>query len=253
MKWTTFVGFLFGFGLAFGLTAALDAVGPSPIEVWALFVLVGLALTRLPALGTPSLRAAPGALYGSVFMLLWVLSNPRRDYTHLRTLVYEADIAATSMCVAISALWFLSLYQKQPKSRLILSALGPLFLCCWLVAYFSSSTGAASHFISWVSREFGWNQNTAYTVVLGVRKSLHFLFYGTISVLAMRLARLGGLARQAAAFGILFTLFHASFDEIRQAFYPDRGSSFLDVCLDMSGALVFVGVGSTLSRARTKK
>lgn len=245
---------LASFLLAFGGTALVGVFGPTyqPLTLWALYLMVGLWMWQIPALKKLDTKLIPLFFYCLWFLFLWLLSNPWP--TSLRLLALKYLLALVAALGIYAGYGVLATFAGNRSLRRLVRALIPLFVCGWLVAYFSSSTGAGSHMLEFAIKVLGLSRDAADLLVEIVRKSLHFLFYGTIGLLAFRAARIGGTAKKAVALGLLFVLFHSSFDELRQALYADRTGSFWDVCLDMAGACVFV-VGASMAtiRAETSK
>jgi VanZ family protein len=79
-----------------------------------------------------------------------------------------------------------------------------------------------------------------------IRKTGHFIGYGTVSVAffyswRQTLHRMAvqhwTLWRRASVLAVLCTLLIAILDEFHQSFIPSRTSSPIDVCIDLSGAI----------------
>ena len=85
-----------------------------------------------------------------------------------------------------------------------------------------------------------------------LRKSGHFVGYGTLGILWLRAwlrtfaNRMqwtqSGWRLRAAALGIVCTFLTASADEYHQTFLPSRTGQFSDVLLDTCGALIFTSI-----------
>jgi VanZ family protein len=80
-----------------------------------------------------------------------------------------------------------------------------------------------------------------------IRKTGHFVGYGLVSIaffhgwrrtLHQMAVKHWHLWRRAAVLAVLCTLLIASLDEYHQSFLPSRTSSPIDVCIDLSGAIV---------------
>jgi VanZ family protein len=118
-----------------------------------------------------------------------------------------------------------------------------------VLACFSSDTFSADHTgsILWKLLHLaypGISPHSFQQIHFFVRKSAHFLSYGTLSWFAFYGFR--GIQTEAAAWkarwcgmALLLTLAAASLDEFHQTFVPSRTSSPRDVLLDMAGAVVF--------------
>ena len=87
-----------------------------------------------------------------------------------------------------------------------------------------------------------------------LRKTGHFLGYGTIGLMWLRAWHMTAprlsLAMDAAL-AVLGTALIASSDEIHQTFLPNRTGTLSDVVLDCCGALVLVGIAYGVNRMRT--
>lgn len=239
--WALALTFIGGLMLTFLLTIAIDGIGPSAVWVWALWFCAAIWVYQLPQLPGPGPRAAACLLYGGPFVTLWLWSNPT-PVDGVKVAIRDILIALF-LVVGAAAGYGAAAASKLPKARPVLQAVAFLFPLCWLIATFSSSTGAGSHMVYWLTH-WGIGQDAAETITMSGRKSIHFLFYGTIGLLALITARRGGAGARSAVLALVFVLLHASFDEIRQSSYADRTGSFWDVMLDMSGAAVFVWLGS---------
>jgi VanZ family protein len=80
-----------------------------------------------------------------------------------------------------------------------------------------------------------------------IRKTGHFVGYGLVSVaffyswretLRRMAVKHWTLWRRASVLAVACTLFIAILDEFHQSFIPSRTSSPIDVCIDVSGAIV---------------
>lgn len=110
-----------------------------------------------------------------------------------------------------------------------------------LVAYYSSSAGGPGSMLGFLTRVLGINPDLAGIIVVVVRKCLHFTFYGILALASARAMRLGGVdAYRTTVFGVLWSLAHACFDELRQTGEVGRTGSGWDVLLDLAGILVFL-------------
>ena len=86
-----------------------------------------------------------------------------------------------------------------------------------------------------------------------LRKTGHFLGYGTIGLLWLRawhmtLPRLSWLVCSALA--LLGTALIAGSDEFHQSFLPNRTGMFRDVVLDCIGATILLSIAYLLHRTR---
>ncbi len=246
-RWATFLTFGVGFLLAFGGTAVFGYLGENPVWVWCLFLLFGFWLFQLPALAQLDPKLTVIGAYGFTFLFLWLASNPEPIGT-IKTFVFQMVFAGIGLAALVSLGAVLSFYRKMPQLRPVLLGLLPLFICGWLIAFFSSSTSAPHHMVVGFLKFSYLDGEDPQSIGLYVRKVLHVLFYGALGLFAFKAAVKGGAARKAVILGLTAVLMHAAFNEIRQTGFADRTVSFWDGCLDMTGGLIFV-----LSAARISK
>ncbi|HEY0865754.1 MAG TPA: VanZ family protein [Fimbriimonas sp.] len=110
------------------------------------------------------------------------------------------------------------------------------------VAYFSGNTGQAGPMFRWFGA-LGLTEAQAEAVVLGLRKAVHFLGYGSVAAAAYRGAvRSERNEVRPEIFGFLYAFALACFDEIRQAGAIRRSGSAWDVLLDTAGILAFLWI-----------
>lgn len=118
-----------------------------------------------------------------------------------------------------------------------------------MLALFSTDTFSAEHTGSILHRIVhalfgGISELVFQRLHFLVRKSAHFMSYGTLSALAFFSWRATLPARPRWIFrwtslALLLTLLAASLDEFHQTFIPSRTGNFHDVMLDMTGAMFF--------------
>jgi VanZ family protein len=138
----------------------------------------------------------------------------------------------------------------QQKRALFLAwlpaALGVLVICTESTDYLSSAhTGSLLQQLSWwIGCCSHWNLVFVNHIL---RKTGHFVGYGTLGLLFYRAWRLSGqilLKSRARAvdviFSLLCTLAVSSGDEFHQSFLPSRTGLPQDVLLDMAGAAIFM-------------
>ena len=125
----------------------------------------------------------------------------------------------------------------------------PTLLWLLLLAWFSTDTFSAEHtggiLLRIIHAVYGPISHHAFQEIhFFVRKSAHFFAYGLLSAFAffswgatLVSARRWSLRWSVPALGL--TLLAASLDEFHQSFVASRGSSWRDVTLDMTGAIVF--------------
>ena len=149
-----------------------------------------------------------------------------------------------------------------PFYRKFLAWLPTLAWLCVLAAFstdvFSAEhTGGILHRI--IHALFGGISERAFEQLhFLVRKSAHFMSYGTLSALSFFSWRATLPAGERWIFrwtslALLLTLLAASLDEYHQSFIPSRTSSVHDVLLDMTGAFFFqLAIALWLARGRNR-
>ncbi len=131
-----------------------------------------------------------------------------------------------------------------------------VFLLCAIAAE-STRTAGQSHTLRFLSAVLNRLHLTGYCPDLSVtnnelRKLGHFCGYGLLGLfstqvwlsLLLHSGRRGWrlAARRGAALGVLTAASVATLDEWHQRYLPGRNSSFADVLLDTSGAVLFVSL-----------
>lgn len=245
------VVFILGLALALVSAVALQFSGTHPTNLWWLFLLVSILFGLLPKLKNPTLKLAILFCYGSLFALFWVLSSDISPVSSADAKAQAIALALVSTSAAVSVLMLIVAYAALPPGRPTIRAMVVVIVLTTILAYVSSARGGAGNMITWFMSHLGWDRGTAETGVLLVRKTIHFVFYGTFAYVALRFARLNATNRGATiAFALLFALLHATFDELRQGDIPSRTGSAWDVGLDMLGAAAFVGIASRAPQKR---
>jgi VanZ family protein len=119
-----------------------------------------------------------------------------------------------------------------------------------------SATSTSSTLFEWLRVVFEKvDPRTRYRIIVGIRKSAHFIEYAVLALLTFRAAMISGVRHQMAtaawvALFLVATL--ASLDEARQAFSPTRTGSPYDVLIDLFGGAVAVS-GLLLISRRIRK
>ncbi len=154
-----------------------------------------------------------------------------------------------------------------PSWRRFLFIWTPALLGIVVIAIESTATFSAANTSSWLRpiAEAIFGRLTDPTWELAhhlLRKTGHFLGYGTLCVLFLRawLLTLAATTRlterawrlSAWARAILSTAFIASCDEIHQSFLPSRTGMFSDVVLDTIGATLVSGLVLAITSSRRK-
>lgn len=138
---------------------------------------------------------------------------------------------------------------SAPPRHSALKAWLPTLIWLVVLACFSSDAFSADHTGVWLWKILhvfypGLGQHRFQQIHFFIRKSAHFLSYGTLSWFAFYGFR--GIQADVALWrprwcglALLLTLGAASADEFHQRFVPSRTSNAHDVFLDMAGAVVF--------------
>lgn len=115
----------------------------------------------------------------------------------------------------------------------------------WLLGSSSFSSAATSpdllDWLSWLVSDLDYRAR--YRLLMGIRKSAHFVEYAILAVLTFRAALLSA-PRNPITTAVWVALFIvaslASADEARQAFSPDRTGSPYDVLIDLAGGVIAI-------------
>ncbi|HVT14338.1 MAG TPA: VanZ family protein [Fimbriimonadaceae bacterium] len=241
-KW---LAWIVGFALFFGFAFAFLLVGSlSQPSIWlpAAFGFAFYGLLSFSPRIEPKLRVGLALFFGSVACLLWFASGGSA-IDHKRQALQTASEALLLIPVAVGGIVALSagLGSRTTPRPAILPAV-VLMLLGWIISYFSSAHGGATPMVSWVMRHLHLGQHAAEVLVIAVRKTIHFTFYGFVTLMGLVTAtRNGSAGKVCAVAALLTTLAYASFDELRQSSQPDRTGSAWDVLLDLTGGSVALG------------
>lgn len=233
------VGFAFLFVLGLLTIASRDYA-----TIWlplTLAAIVGLLLQIAPA---PKSMSQPLWLaIASGVIVLWMLSEPEVSFNEHHELRYVA-MALMAVCATCALVVAVRTFTKVGMRHAYAWGLA-LVLMSWLIAYFSSPSGGSGGMIAWAERLFAMSPDQAQSFIHIVRKTIHFCFYGSLGLTGFMWAKwCGAERRHSIAMGLCTVAAFASFDECRQTFFPNRTGSFWDVLLDLSGAVVFVGIAA---------
>ena len=153
-----------------------------------------------------------------------LLHSGRRDQLDL-ILIAGAGYACLTLC--------------PPRDRI--AVFFTVLVICG-VGWFSGAGGGPDTFRRWVMSTFHLSQSAAETVVIAIRKTVHFSAYG---VYGLSWRRFGW------KMALIQTFLLASFDEARQTTAGNRTGSPLDVLLDLSGAIVLLTLVHFATRDRS--
>ena len=134
----------------------------------------------------------------------------------------------------------------------------PFLVWATLIFVFSSSTGSAektSRFIRPLLELVFFSASSEFidSIHFLIRKSAHFIFYGILSLLALRAfigssKKILSSAPMVAAFFSVLVI--AILDESNQSLNPSRTGSLQDILLDLAGAALFLFALSLVGRIR---
>jgi VanZ family protein len=106
---------------------------------------------------------------------------------------------------------------------------------------------------TWIEVHWRLTPGTAQQLVFWLRKTIHFLSYGSLTLLFWWYFYLWGLRRMTAGWGIIATALVASFDEYNQALSNFRTGKPTDVLLDCCGGAVFILVAYRVLQLRKER
>ncbi len=241
----TWLAWIVGFALFFGSAFAfLLVVSLSQPSAWlpAAFGFAFYGLLGFSPRIEPRMRVGLAVAFGSVSCLLGLASGGSM-VDHKRQVYQTAGEALMLIPAVVGGMLVLGSATAQKKASR--AALGPaviLMLLGWTISYFSSAHGGASPMVNWVMRHLHLDRHAAEVAVIAVRKTIHFTFYGFVTLMGLMAASRNGSAGKACVVAaLLTTLAYASFDELRQSSQPDRTGSVWDVLLDLGGGSVALG------------
>lgn len=233
----------FGLGLALGI---LLLVGLNQITkgLWLPFgfavVIAGLLhwapWLKSRAVATPlALAAGAWICWGWSATSVFTFKKVDLEFVPTAVMGFVALVSSVAACVAILRV---PAKQRKPAWKVLL----PLAFAI-LVSLVSSSVGGADPMKQWVMAHLGMGAEAADQLVLAVRKTIHFTFYGCVAWSAAAAARSAKEPEGSwLLFGGWFALTVASFDEMRQITAAGRTGSFWDVLIDLAGALTFLAI-----------
>ena len=250
------VGFALGFLIVTGIATAINLLYRGVWLPMLLIAALGLLLAWHPRLSKAPASGWFVAVFGFGELYVWMratgpaISDPEKLFSKLAETLPAVVLASGIFCLA-----FLIERNARAAPQLRLSWVAAIFiyLVGWGIAYFSDGKGGADPMIAALMDRFQLDESTARTLVVAIRKALHFLVYGCLALAALRLANPRHHRNTAIAFGLLIALSFALFDELRQATATNRTGSAWDIGLDMLGATTFIGVSVLRYGRRTQR
>lgn len=213
----------------------------------ALVLLAGLALTTVltKAFSATETAFALG-IYWPLASLAYVYSAHKGELTaqYWHLLLAAASVAIVTGLPVLGS----ERVRKAVPWFILAGALG------LAIAYLSGSRGGPDPMRNWFIEHLNLSYEMAYEVTHYVRKTIHFVFYGSLAWTTMRAASAAGsTVSLAVAFGAGWALSHAIFDEWRQSFLRGRSGSIWDVGLDLLGMATFLGLAWLNMRRRENR
>lgn len=195
------------------LLTGVAGVFPLPLAVLVAGLL--LALIAVPS------WAQPMAVYLSAFALMvrWPLPT-----------------VWLLLFVAVSAVVLFALAKAEKLSRSMAWTIFAVIATLPL-ASLSGGNGSASGWREWLEQMLSLSPTQADQMVIVIRKVIHFSVYGFLAWAAAMSARDRVSLGKSALFGLLWSLSHGAFDELRQSQTPGRTGSWGDFAVDGAGAI----------------
>lgn len=219
-----------------------------PKEKW-LPLLVPLATLAWWASGTldgfpvPSLAMILGVTVCAALRPKFAI--PAFLYLCIFALVVASRVSLTSLLLPVLGGLFVLPFTRAPYKHTIVACLVAL-----PIAGLSGSAGSAGGWQESLMAWFHLNVQQADLVVLCIRRTIHFMAYGTIALTFFRSAAdLPQMRRTATA--VVWVASHAAFDELRQHVTPGRSGRVEDAVIDLLGAATFIGLVLALTRRKS--
>ncbi len=202
-----------------------------------LLVITGLVAGLLPSLKPIQSRLMFLSAYGSAFLLLWATGRPEAG---LKVGLFWIATAGLVISILSVLAYVQHLNGKKPWSwAFMLAVVFGLF-----IAYASGPGGGPGWMSRMIEQIFGlgpedWEVRSA--ILFWIRKTMHFVGYGSAAFCTAWAARKQGASLKAAILaGYAWPLPLAVFDEWQQHSSPTRTGSPWDVLLDFCGMSIFL-------------
>ncbi len=222
----------FGIGAFLVGMALLAALAMIASNAWlALGLAVCISATYLNAKWGPADGATWfGALVLSLTLASFVLTNESSALELTRRSKY---IFATAMWV-IAAFSCIGLARQKPRIW-VWAVVGVVAILSISGTGHGGSGGTLN-----ILERLGLSHAMAQALLMPLRKTIHFCFFGFVAWLGLKASKIEPLASKVA--GLATALSFASFDELHQMGFASRSASIYDVALDMAGAIVVVSL-----------
>lgn len=235
------LAFAAGFALLFLAQFVLSPVSRSVWLVPGLILVVVMLLGALPSYRAAESRLAVFFGYGSVFGLAHLFSLPAPPIGSAAERISVAAVPMLMVAFALALAFYIGSWRSHRSSAWLTAG----FVLGLLVAYFSGISGGTGGgaWERWLMNVLGLGAGAAEIIVVALRKTVHFTFYGILATAFFRAARAEKVVySEAALFAVLLAAAFAGFDELRQTMTAGRTGSLLDFFIDMAGAMVFVAI-----------
>lgn len=197
---------------------------------------------NLSALTLPSLAMIFGVTVCAVGRPKFAL--PAFFYLCIFALVVASRATLTSLLFPASAGLVALQFTRGPYKHAIVAC-----LCALPIAGLSGTAGSAGGWQESLMAWFKLDFQQADLVVLCIRRTIHFVAYGTIALTFFRSAVDLPQTRRIAT-ALVWVGSHAAFDELRQHLTPGRSGRVQDALIDLIGAATFLGIAWALARRR---
>ena len=169
---------------------------------------------------------------------------PAFFYLCIFALVVASRATLTSLLFPASAGLVALQFTRGPYKHAIVAC-----LCALPIAGLSGTAGSAGGWQESLMAWFMLDFQQADRVVLCIRRTIHFVAYGTIALTFFRSAVDLPQTRRIAT-ALVWVGSHAAFDELRQHLTPGRSGRVQDALIDLIGAATFLGIAWALARRR---
>ncbi len=197
---------------------------------------------NLSALTLPSLAMIFGVTVCAMSRPKFAL--PAFFYLCIFALVVASRATLTSLLFPASAGLVALQFTRGPYKHAIVAC-----LCALPIAGLSGTAGSAGGWQESLMAWFKLDFQQADLVVLCIRRTIHFVAYGTIALTFFRSAVDLPQTRRIAT-ALVWVGSHAAFDELRQHLTPGRSGRVQDALIDLIGAATFLGIAWALARRR---
>lgn len=235
----------------------LDPKRKAFLDLSSLIILGALAI-KLP-------QYAPAFFYLSVALVIFVLLRPMGNWFVIPTslgfglmLIFAGDPVQRlilAACFGGFLLIELALFWiwKIKNSPGIWRALACSIICS--IGYVSGGEGGAGGWLEWLMKTFALTPEMADKLLFLIRKSIHFTFYGLLTLCIwqwIRRTQAKNNGKMDAIQPMVLCAGFAGFDELRQLATPGRTGLFTDVLIDLCGGAIFLLIGFTIAENKAK-